>query len=111
MSLLQRAARAPIVVPAAVLLATAFLSAAAALQLLPPGLLLSGVAALAVGALLLRSGRFELLILLIPLLAGAVNFYRIQTGTASRLVFSLVAALGIVGLWLLQLARSSNATG
>ena len=103
MSVVVRLARAPFAAPAAVLLAAMLLGAAAALAVAPPALLLTAVSALAGGVLLLRFGRFEHLVLAIPLLAGAVNFARIQTGTESRLVFSLVAALGVVAFWLLQL--------
>jgi hypothetical protein len=50
-----------------------------------------------------RFGRFEHGILGTLLAAGLLNFFTIPTGTESRIVVSLVIALGLTGLWLVQM--------
>ena len=70
---------------------------------LDPMLLLAG----AVGALGLliwhRVGRFEHGILAIALAGGLLNFFTLPTGTQSRIVISLLIALALAGLWLLEM--------
>jgi O-antigen ligase len=50
-----------------------------------------------------RVGRFEHGILAIALAAGLLNFFTLPTGTQSRIVISLLIALALVGLWLLEM--------
>ncbi len=94
-------------------IAAAVLALAAALGLLPglsqrfqsPAIMLAVMAASAVGLGALawkRSERFEYGLLAVPLLAGLFNFLTLPTGTQSRLVLSLVAVLGLLGLWVLE---------
>jgi O-antigen ligase len=70
---------------------------------LDPMLLLAG----AVGTLGLfawrRVGRFEHGILAIALAAGLLNFFTLPTGTQSRIVISLLIALALASLWLLEM--------
>ena len=64
---------------------------------------------LALGLLIgYRLGRFEYGILAVPITAGLVNFYTLPTGTESRIVFSLLISLGMVGVWILQLFLSKD---
>jgi len=70
---------------------------------LDPMLLLGG----AVGAMGLvvwrRVGRFEHGIVAIALTAGLLNFFTLPTGTESRIVISLLIAVALTGLWLLEM--------
>jgi O-antigen ligase len=70
---------------------------------LDPMLLLAG----AVGALGLliwrRVGRFEHGILAIALAGGLLNFFTLPTGTQSRIVISLLIAVALAGLWLIEM--------
>jgi len=59
---------------------------------------LGGFAAL----VFVRKGHYENGILGVILSAGLLNFYTLPTGTQSRIPISLVVALGVIGLWLLQ---------
>lgn len=56
------------------------------------------------GALiLLRLSRFEYGIIAVMLTAGLVNFFTLPTGRESRVVISLVVAMALVGIWIVQL--------
>jgi O-antigen ligase len=61
------------------------------------------------GALiLLRLSRFEYGIIGIMLTAVLVNFFTLPTGRESRVVISMVVALALVGIWLLQVMISKQ---
>lgn len=75
---------------------------AAKYGLLALGALLVMVAGLAGLYFADRFGRVEYGILALVPLATLVNFVTLPTGRGSRLVFSLVLALGLVGLWVFQ---------
>ena len=63
-----------------------------------------GVAALPVALVIFyRGGQLEHGILALVLTGGLVNFITVSTGTASRIVISLVVAVGLVGLWIARL--------
>jgi O-antigen ligase len=49
-----------------------------------------------------RLGRIEYGILAIPLAAGLINFFTLPTGSESRIVISLLVAVGLWALWILQ---------
>lgn len=62
------------------------------------------VAVIPVGLLAFyRLGRFEYGVLALVLAAGLVNFVTLPTGNESRIVISLVVAMGLAGLWIVQL--------
>lgn len=87
----------------------AVLGAAALLGLLMSNprfepLMLAVVPLAVVGAIVVvRYGRFEYGLMLIPLSAGLLNFVAISTGTQSRIVISLALSLGLFGLWLFRM--------
>lgn len=57
---------------------------------------------------LLRLSRFEYGIAAIMLSAALVNFFTLPTGRESRLVISLLIAMILVGIWILQLLLSKG---
>jgi O-antigen ligase len=64
--------------------------------------LLAGVAGAFSLFIAYRLRRYEYGILSIALSAGLLNFVTIPTGTESRIVISLLIALGLMGIWFLQ---------
>jgi O-antigen ligase len=66
------------------------------------------IGAVAVIFFLYRSGRYEIGLLAIALTGGLLNFFTLPTGRGSRIVISLVIALGLTVLWLLQLFMSKG---
>jgi O-antigen ligase len=53
--------------------------------------------------MLYRTGHFEYAIIATALSAILLNFFTIPTGTESRIVISLVIAVALISIWLLQL--------
>ncbi len=66
-------------------------------------ILLAGVLGLIVGVVFFLKGRYEHGILALIPVAALMNFVSLPTGTQSRIPLSLVVALGLMALWLLQL--------
>lgn len=68
-----------------------------------PAFLLVGLAAIAVGGLIYRLGRFEYGLLAVLLAAGLINFFTLPTGRDSRVVISLAISLLLLVIWGYQL--------
>jgi O-antigen ligase len=57
---------------------------------------------------LFRLGRFEYGVIGIMLTAALINFFTLPTGRESRVVISMVVALALVGIWVLQIIVSKG---
>jgi O-antigen ligase len=97
-----------------VLIILASLSVAGGISWLLPAtfkyfdLLLGAIFGLFVFFMLYRMGRFEYGIVALALSAILLNFFTLPTGTESRIVISLVVALILISIWLLQLIVSKD---
>lgn len=73
------------------------------------GYVLAGsLAAIVLAVFLYKLRRYEYGILAIILAGGLLNFFTLPTGRGSRIVLSLVIAIGLAMVWLLQLVVSKG---
>jgi O-antigen ligase len=70
--------------------------------------IMAGTLGILGGIILVRLSRFEFGIIVLMLTAALVNFFSLPTGRESRVVVSMLVALALVGLWLLQVMISKQ---